>query len=61
MLGHGLERTRLRFVFGNYVCLAGAVVSLAAGYWLLALGSTTAAPLLLVLGYCVLFPLGLAL
>jgi hypothetical protein len=41
--------------------LAGAIVSLAAGYWLLALGSTTAAPLLLVLGYCVLFPVGLAL
>ena len=61
MLGHGLERTRLRFGLGNYVCLAGAVVSLVAGYWLLALGSTTAAPLLLVLGYCVLFPLGLAL
>jgi len=31
------------------------------GYALLAGGSTTVAPFLLVLGYCVLFPLGLAL
>src|SRR5207302_1147429 len=37
------------------------VVSLAAGYVLLARGSTTAAPILLVLGYCVFFPVGLAL
>jgi hypothetical protein len=34
---------------------------LAVGYVLLAKGSTTLAPVLLVLGYCVLFPLGLAL
>jgi hypothetical protein len=41
--------------------LGGAVASLAAGYALLASGSTTLAPILLVLGYCVFFPLGLAL
>jgi hypothetical protein len=58
---HGAERTRLRFGAKNYVCLAAAVVSLVVGYWLLAQGSTTAAPILLVLGYCVLFPVGLAL
>jgi len=57
----GVERTRLRFGPKNYLCVAGAILSLAAGYWLLAQGSTTAAPLLLVLGYCVLFPVGLAL
>jgi hypothetical protein len=34
---------------------------LVAGYWLLAQGSTTAAPVLLVLGYCVLLPLGVIL
>jgi hypothetical protein len=61
MAPHGVERTRLRFGPKNYACIAGALVSLAAGYGLLALGSTTAAPLLLVLGYCVLFPVGLAL
>jgi len=41
--------------------LGAAIISLAAGYLLLARGSTTLAPALLVLGYCVLFPLGLAL
>jgi len=43
------------------VLLGAAVVSLALGYWLLSKGSTTLAPVLLVLGYCVLFPVGLAL
>ncbi|MDH3497516.1 MAG: hypothetical protein OER21_12200 [Gemmatimonadota bacterium] len=41
--------------------LGAAIVALTAGYLLLAGGSTTLAPILLVLGYCVLFPLGLAL
>jgi hypothetical protein len=41
--------------------LAAAVAALVAGYVMLAQGSTTAAPLLLVLGYCVLLPLGLIL
>jgi hypothetical protein len=51
----------LRFGLRNVVLLAAAVVALVAGYGLLAAGSTGLAPLLLVLGYCVLFPLGLAL
>jgi hypothetical protein len=53
--------SRLRFGPVNLVFLAGATIALAAGYFLLARGSTTAAPLLLVLGYCVLLPLGLIL
>ncbi len=51
---------RLRFRSINVLLLGGAVVSLAVGYLLLARGETTLAPILLVLGYCVLFPLGLA-
>lgn len=51
----------LRFGRRNYALLAGAILALAVGYVLLARGSTVAAPMLLVLGYCVLFPLGLAL
>jgi hypothetical protein len=43
------------------VLLGAAVLSLAAGYVLLSQGDTAVAPILLVLGYCVLFPLGLAL
>jgi len=56
-----LARSRLHFGPRNWLFLAAAVVSLAAGYVLLARGSTTAAPILLVLGYCVFFPVGLAL
>jgi hypothetical protein len=52
---------RLRFRSRNVILLAAAVVSIGVGYLLLAQGSTTLAPILLVLGYCVLFPLGLAL
>ncbi|MGH7568975.1 MAG: hypothetical protein ACREL9_08415 [Gemmatimonadales bacterium] len=61
MPDQSLVRARLRFGPKNYALLAAAVVTLAAGYWLLSQGSTTMAPILLVLGYCVFFPVGLAL
>ena len=54
-------QSRLQFGPVNLALLGGAVVSLVAGYFLLALGSDSAAPILLVLGYCVLLPLGLIL
>ena len=54
-------RSRLRFGTVNYALLGAAVVCLVLGYWLLSRGSTTAAPILLVLGYCVFFPVGIAL
>ena len=52
---------RLRFGLRNLALIGAALVSLGAGYILLARGDTTVAPVLLVLGYVVLFPLGLAL
>jgi hypothetical protein len=52
--------SRLHFGRRHAVALAAAILCLTAGYWLLSRGSTTAAPLLLVLGYCVLFPVGVA-
>jgi hypothetical protein len=52
---------QLRFGRANLVLLGAAIVCLGAGYALLSRGSTTPAAVLLVLGYCVLFPLGLAL
>ena len=61
MPDQSLARSRLHFGPRNWLFLAAAVVALAAGYVLLARGSTTAAPILLVLGYCVFFPVGLAL
>jgi len=54
-------QSRLQFGPLNLALLGGAVLSLSAGYLLLAQGSVTAAPVLLVLGYCVLLPLGLIL
>jgi hypothetical protein len=60
MADSGLPHSRLHFGRKNFISLAAAVVSLSAGYWLLSRGSTTAAPILLVLGYCVFFPVGLA-
>jgi len=47
--------------FGRESVILGAsgVVCLALGYWLLAQGSITAAPLLLVLAYAVLLPLAI--
>jgi hypothetical protein len=45
----------------NLLFLAAALVSLAAGYGVLLAGHASFAAVLLVLGYCVLFPLGIAL
>jgi len=38
---------------------AGGLVVVTLGYWLLAQGSITAAPLLLVLGYVILLPMAI--
>lgn len=53
--------TALQFSRVNLILLAAAVVSIVLGYWLVARGSIVAAPLLLVLGYVVLIPLGIIL
>ena len=45
----------------NLVILAVAVLVLVAGYLTLAAGHASAAAVLLVVGYCVLFPIGIAL
>lgn len=49
----------LRFSLQNWILLGAALVAIAVGYALLSRGSTVAAPLLLVLGYVVLIPLGI--
>jgi hypothetical protein len=56
-----LARSRLRYGPRNFALLGAAVASVVVGYVLLGAGSTVAAPILLVLGYCVFFPVGLAL
>ena len=57
----GVAHSRLHFGRKNFMALGAAALSLALGYRLLSRGSTTVAPILLVLGYCVFFPVGLAL
>ncbi len=61
MSAQGASPARLKFRSINGILIAGALASLSLGYWLLANGSTRVAPVLLVLGYCVMFPLGLGL
>jgi len=50
----------LRFGTRNYTALGAALACIVVGFALLSRGSITAAPILLVLGYCVLVPYGLA-
>lgn len=56
---NGEAEAPLRFTRVNAALGAAGLASLVAGYWLLSQGSTTAAPLLLVLGYVVLLPLAI--
>jgi hypothetical protein len=51
----------LKFSAINAALLALGLAAIVVGYVLLARGSTTAAPLLLVLGYAVLLPLAIIL
>ncbi len=55
------ERAQFRWPYGkrNYLVFALAVVVIAVGYITLGQGSITLAPILLVLGYCVLVPIAL--
>ena len=53
------EKTGLPFGPQNYILMGAALVSIIIGYFSLSAGSITLAPILLVLGYCILFPLGI--
>lgn len=55
------EKAALKFSAISAILLAAGLASITVGYMLLARGSTVAAPLLLVLGYAVLVPLGIIL
>lgn len=56
-----VPQSSLRFSPINGVLVAAGLGAIAAGYVMLANGSTVGAPLLLVLGYAVLIPLGIIL
>lgn len=55
------EAASLQFTAVNLACGGAGLLALVVGYWLLASGSITLAPLLLVLGYVVLIPLAFLL
>lgn len=55
------QRAALRYTPVNAILAAAGLITLTLGYWLLAKGSITAAPLLLVLAYVVLLPLAIIL
>jgi hypothetical protein len=55
----GPPRPTLSFSRVNAIWLGAGAVAIAGGYALLAGGSMTLAPILLVLGYCVLLPIGI--
>jgi len=56
-----VPQSSLRFSLINAILLVAGLAAIVAGYALLASGSTVGAPLLLVLGYAVLVPLGIIL
>jgi uncharacterized membrane protein HdeD (DUF308 family) len=49
------------FTRKNYLTLLAGLVVIIMGYITLRMGSITLAPLLLVLGYCVIIPIGILL
>lgn len=49
----------LPFTRQNYLLMGAGLLAIIVGYISLGTGSITLAPILLVLGYCVLFPLGI--
>lgn len=53
------RESALRFTLQNLLLIAAGLIAIIAGYVTLAGGSTVAAPLLLVLGYAVLIPIGI--
>lgn len=59
--GAAVPRSSLRFSPINAILLALGLAVITLGYAMLANGSTVGAPLLLVLGYAVLIPLGIIL
>ena len=54
-----IDRASLRFSAINVILLVAGFAAITIGYALLAKGSNVAAPLLIVLGYAVLIPLGI--
>ncbi len=59
--GGAAEKASLQFSTVNLAFGVGALLTITLGYWLLAQGSITMAPILLVVGYVFLVPLAIIL
>lgn len=57
----GQQEAALKFSRVNAILAAAGLVTIALGYYLLAQGSISVAPVLLVVGYAVLIPLAIIL
>jgi len=55
------KKSSFIFTRKNYLTLVAGLVVIIAGFITLRMGSITLAPLLLVLGYCVIIPIGILL
>ncbi len=55
----GQEKTKLPFGRKNYLVFVLGILVIVLGYILLGYGSITLAPILLVLGYCVIIPISI--
>lgn len=55
----GTQAPTISFSRINAIYLSAGAVAIGIGFYLLAQGSMTLAPILLVLGYCVLLPIGI--
>ena len=57
--GNGKGEDKWPYGTKNYYLFAAAMLAIIIGFFTLAKGSITLAPILLVLGYCVLLPMAL--
>jgi hypothetical protein len=55
------SRGRMPLSPRNLIVIGAALLAIGAGYMVLSAGSPSAAAVLLVLGYCVLLPLGIVI
>ncbi len=53
------EIIKAPFVKENYIIMGIALLFIVVGYIFLGIGDITISPILLTLGYCVLFPIGI--
>ncbi len=51
--------SKLSFSKWNYIIFFSGIIVIVVGFYVLAKGSITLAPILLVLGYCVLVPISI--